>query len=333
MEHGSLAFVDSRDDWDRARDTLDNPSVYSRYDVVRESQFHWQGCGVEAAIFQAGEARVFHPYIKRQIDGLPGFFDLVSPFEFGGFWTSPISADALQNLMSEFWVCFARAAKSRGYVSSFQRLSPWMKTDGLPSELMPLNPRASHVVLDLAKGYEELRKSYRAKTRNNLRKSERAGLAEVPMQSLSECVDILHQHLRSLGAAPGFLFPEAFYRSFGDAMNVICVSGKNTKLGAVGFFVRDGNVLTWLQSGSVQDCRDLYPTNMVVDIAVRRGIELGCRYLHLGGGQPSILHFKSGYSDLRMEHFHLRAVFDEEKYRALSSPSGDDAEFFPAYRR
>ena len=333
MRLGQLDFLDKRDDWDIARRTVNDPSIYSRYDVTSASCFHWNGEKAEAAYFRLGDLALFHPHVRRRIEPEPGLYELASPYEFGGFWTNATTKDESNRLMAAFWSAFGEDARKRGYVASFQRLCPWMNPHLLPNGLLPLSERADHVVVDLTRPYGEIRKSFRANTRNKIKRAEKAGLVRTEEIDLSTGLRILHGHLKTLNAQPGFFFPEAYFHSFGDELETIAVGMPGEPMMAVGFFVHDGPVLTWLQSGRVPNSESFHPTNLVLDIAIRRGIELGCDRLHLGGGQPTILHFKTGYSDDRMKHYHLRAIFDEKAYQALCGGNPPDNGFFPFYRR
>jgi hypothetical protein len=98
-------------------------------------------------------------------------------------------------------------------------------------------------------------------------------------------------------------------------------------------FVASGDTLFYFLSASTSAARPLKATNFLLDRVIAEARDAGFRWLHLGGGAPSLRHFKGQVASGSVPYFVRRRVHDEAAYEALrrataSTESGD----FPAYR-
>jgi hypothetical protein len=80
----------------------------------------------------------------------------------------------------------------------------------------------------------------------------------------------------------------------------------------------------------------LRPNDFGYDWMIARSAARGFRYMHLGGGEPSLLRYKAKFSDARVSYYVARHVFNQDKYDALSVdskvPYPSESRSFPAYR-
>ena len=72
--------------------------------------------------------------------------------------------------------------------------------------------------------------------------------------------------------------------------------------------------------------------NFMLDRVIEFGRSVGYRSLHLGGGAPSLRHFKKQIATGTVPYFIARTVHDDHAYARLSDAVTAGAPEFPAYR-
>ena len=92
----------------------------------------------------------------------------------------------------------------------------------------------------------------------------------------------------------------------------------------------DGSRAYYYLSAFDYEQRAVRPTNVLVVETAARLHELGFERYHLGGGATSLRAFKERFGPGRVPFFLGRAVFDADRYAAMTQ--GASTDFFPAYR-
>ena len=155
--------------------------------------------------------------------------------------------------------------------------------------------------------------------------------------------------MRRLSAREYYLFEDAYFDDLKEALagriHLGVVLGEGRVAAAMMFVETAGIVETYL-SGSDEAFNRRQPTKLLYDFVRKWAKTRGNRWVQLGGGyggsDDSLLHFKSGFSPLRLPFFTLRVTLDDEEYRRLSRElttadqvvvAGGSGEYFPAYRQ
>jgi serine/alanine adding enzyme len=310
----------------------------------------------EVAVWDRGP--ILQPMLRRPVDPSlagAGLFDLVSPYGYAGAW-APADVPAAE--WSAFRAACRSAAIDRGAVAEFLRIGALVPGgDALIASDVDL--RTEHlqdtVVLDLSIGYDAWWTAAQGRCRTSIRKARKVGWTaearpvvaadfepESPFRSLYE------DTMRRVGASTYYLFGDAYYdrlrAACGDDLWLV-EARRGDEVGAAALFVRWNDLLHYHLSGSGRDAAREGANNLMLDAALKRGIDAGVTRFHLGGGvggEDALFKFKASFGGSRIPFRVGRAVLDPVRYDALTAAratatSRSVAElmssgYFPAYR-
>lgn len=307
--------------------------------------FAREGDRVCCAAMGGASGGILFPLIVRPVPGAAALCDLVSPYGYGGpFAWGDVSPDA-------FWRGLEEWAGRAGAVSLFTRL-PLFRHQTIPFA-GEVEYKGPNVVRSLDLDMDRMWMDYAHKVRKNVKKAERAGLrAEVDPagERLDEFLEIYHDTMQRRGAARGYYFPEAFFRSIlrempGQFAFFHVLSGErvvSTEL------VLDSaeHVYSFL-GGTREEAFDLRPNDLLKHEVIRWARERGKRAFVLGGGvEPAdgIFRYKLAFAPDGEVPFHVgKRVFDPGTYARLTDARRSaereggrswepDPGYFPAYR-
>jgi hypothetical protein len=167
---------------------------------------------------------------------------------------------------------------------------------------------------------------------------------------LDAFVEIYHETMRRVGAAPGYFFPLAYFHKLFDSLGershlFVCLHEGKVLCGGV--FVECGGILQYHLGGTSNDALKFAPMKLLHDDVRVWANGRDLRFYHLGGGatmQPddSLLHFKLGFSGVTHDFTVWRWVLLGDVYRRLCAETSRwnkqnglataNARFFPEYR-
>jgi hypothetical protein len=244
-------------------------------------------------------------------------------------------------------------------VSAFTRFDPLLSN----SELIPAGPGLPGVIdatgvaasgqtvsVDLSVDEAQVRAGYRRGLARDITAARRAGLATIDDRDwtyVGTFAELYRETMARLGASEFYYFTEKdFLRlraCLGEAAHLL-VTLVDGEVAAAGLFIDSGDSVEWHLVGSTDGYRQLSPSKLLVDDAIRWARERGFKGLHMGGGrggrEDSLYWFKSRFSDRRHPFFVGRWVLEQEAYAEFSAlrratvPAGSRLNdgFFPAYR-
>ncbi len=299
------------------------------------------------------------PLLLRSLEGVPGingegtgWRDATSVYGYAG----PIASQAVvpEAIREHFRVAVREALRELRVVSVFSRLHPLLPEQGDwlagLGECMAL---AKTVSLDLTLPSEAQRGRYRRNHKEGIGKLRRQGIACVydpECERLPDFIDLYHETMRRVGAAPAYFFPAAYFAALrcclGRSFHLFgCVIEGRYACG--GLFVECNGILQFHLGGTRDDFLRMGPMKLLFDEVREWATARGLRVLHLGGGatsrpDDSLLHFKTGFSD-RQHDFRVwrytlapevydrfcrgRARWNDQNRLCATAP-----DFFPAYR-
>src|SRR5262249_54830141 len=136
-----------------------------------------RGGVAEAALLSIDEDILFHPYIRRPVPFERNMFDLVSVYDFGGFWFSTDDPARRQALVTEFEHAFGQHASATGLVSEFLRCHPLADVASLQFQQYVLRKHQDNVIVCLTGGSDNVRAGYSDNRRRRVRQGYRNGLS------------------------------------------------------------------------------------------------------------------------------------------------------------
>jgi hypothetical protein len=337
-------------------------------ECVRHDFYHLPQYHALSEELGEGKAFLFHhiegaysialPLLLRRLDGLPGirpcganWLDATSVYGYVG----PIAshADIPESVVRNFQASLQKRLDDMGVVTVFSRLHPILPQQALLTGMGECRTLGRTVSIDLTLPAEEQRAALRKRHKEGINKLRRKGMTCVHDRDgvyLETFVEIYHETMRRVGAAPSYFFPLAYFRKLSDALGermhlLVCLQEGNVVCGGV--FVECCGILQYHLGGTWNAALKFAPTKLLLDDTRMWASRRDLKVYHLGGGatmQPDdpLLHFKLGFSKRTHDFIVWRWVLRADVYRLLCAErsrwieqnglAAANAGFFPEYR-
>lgn len=317
-----------------------------------ESAEHIEPGEVHVAIYEGARGLVLYPFLKRPLSGLPfleelaGWHDIVTPYEYGGYLARPQGCTHAE-LLRDFLTSFDSYCRGDRIVCEFLRFHPVLRTHEGCESLMRVMKSCDNVVIDLAEGSQELFDGYSASNRRNVRLAQRQGVSaaavEPSEENLAAFLDLYYSTMDKVSARRFYYFsPEYFRRLLGnpDISWLYLARSSNGEVIAAATFVHGTKMVHYHLSGTTRGARRLYGNNLLLHQMIQDAKSLGYGCVHLGGGAPSLVDFKGGFSRARAPYYVGQRIIDQEAYRhacelwqrAHPDLAAQQSLYFPQYR-
>lgn len=311
----------------------------------------------EVALGNRGQ--FIYPYIKRSIPeelGLSERFDIISPYGYAGISTPEPRAP---REWIQFRKTFRRANAERGCVAEFMRVGALCRNK---HELLDSDPllQATHfndtITVPLHEGYDAYWKKSVGRSRTAIRKATRLGYAShmrpataADMKVGGKFRELYDGTMARLEARDSYRLSDRYYLLLLSALGKDLLIGEITSpsgdIGSSALFMKYRDTLHYHLAGSRREAARDGANNLLIDAAIRWGIDHRMRQIHLGGGtsnEDGLFKFKAGFGGQRLP-FHLcRSVICSEDYESLTLARAEQlgtspgslakSGFFPAYR-
>jgi hypothetical protein len=322
-----------------------------------EASAYMEGGSWEVAVY--GDGQMLYPYIKRPIPGELGLserWDIISPYGYAGIWGRP---DCDDSDWSAFRTALRTALPERGVVAEFLRLGEIVPGRG---QLLKADPHltaqrlSETIAVDLSRGYHAYFDGSEGRSRTAIRKALRTGyqakIRPAELRDLTEGGDfrtLYDATMRRLGAKGSYLMEDMYYRTLhssqGERLQLCEVTSVGGQVEAAALFMRHDPWLHYHLAGSRLEAARNGANNLLIDTAVRFGVEQGIASLHLGGGvsaNDGLFRFKAGFGGRRLAYWIARNVLSSDDYETLVTARAKNLDvdpktlketgFFPAYR-
>lgn len=298
-------------------------------------------------LYENGQDRAMNVVFRRDVamdEKLQGkiaegiYFDLVSPYGYGGFWGNISDYEILNRTYNEFCV-------SHHYICEFVRFE--LFSDYHKHYDGETETRTHNVVRSLEMPLDEMWMDFKQKVRKNVKKANSFGLQIVIENSdahLRDFLDIYYSTMDRSNAENEYYFSREFYETINSMKENIMYfhvihDGKVVSTELVIFGAE--NAYSYL-GGTNREYFDLRPNDFLKYEIIKWAKEKGLKNFVLGGGygaDDGIFQYKTCLAPNGIVDFYIgRKVFDEEKYRKLVSiraednPSCIESGYFPKYR-
>lgn len=273
------------------------------------------------------------PLVLRQIADADGAGDLISPFEFGGWFAAGPEA------ARDWGEGLATWCRESDVVTAFVRSNPLdaAMPAGLHQAGFEPGREIMHSVVDLTRGREALRAGYKPARRRQVRRgADRHGLRLEVSTDWAAMTAVYHANLDRLGADPYYYFPLAFFEAAAAHLTLLSARLPDGRLAAMHCYLADGEDVFALLPHGVVGMEKVRPNDFLYDAAFGWFAARGFRSLHLGGGRDSLVRYKQSLTPLSAPYVTARRTFLPALYDQLSArrrrrgPAKDS--FFPLYR-
>lgn len=335
-ERGRLSVLADPEVWDAIVERCVGPSLLARPSYVYAAAKLESGGLPRLAVWETRQGCVIHPFVQRPVPGREGKSDLISPYDFGGFWFSSNDKARRKSLLAGFEPAFVDWARQSNVVCEFIRFHPFSGVGELSFDQYQVTLHCDNVFVDLSQGYEAAWRGYHPTRRRQVKQGQRGRLQMAFGDDFGQFVTLYHRNLDTLGADAFYYFPVSFLQSIGDNLELRYFNAPDGRLVAAHTYLIDGDTVFAYLCHSERDSLGLRPNDFAYDAAIRDFAARGFRRLHFGGGSPSLYRYKAKFSPDRVPYYVGRAVFDPDAYRALTEARAAngpiDSGYFPAYR-
>jgi len=338
MTGASLTIVSSQDQWTQFYARLLTPSVLASHLYMTAGSRLIDGGVAEVAVFGLDGDILFHPYIRRPVPFDMDYVDLVSVYDFGGFWFSTNDTEKRQALLTEFERAFSVYAAEHRILCEFMRCHPMAEIGSLTFQRYALRKHQDNVVVRIAGSMDEIRAGYSDNRRRRVRQGIRNGLSIEFVPDPGAFMQAYYASLDRYGAHGEYYFPTTFIEEVKHNLLVVHVRSPEGELCAAYLLLIDGNGIYLFLAASVPDKLPLRPNDFGYDAIIQHALARKLDFFHLGGGADSLYRFKSSFSPFTVPFYHARCIFLPEPYQELvrrhdrAEPGPVNENFFPRYR-
>lgn len=339
-----LIDIDSADIWDNTIKLFSAYDIYYLNGYVKAFQIH--GDGIPQLLYYVAEGlKAVYVYMRRKTS-IEGYYDSVTPYGYGGIL---FEGDTSQENLKAFWDAYVEKMKENGIVDNFVRYHP-MLHNALPMKsLSTVIDLGKTIAIDLS-SEEVIWNNIISKNRNMIRKAEKNGIEIRHGKDLELFRDfkrIYNSTMEKDNAEKYYFFESAFYESIHRDLYdnyEMFYAVKDGEIIAMSIMLYANNQMHYHLSGSLQEYRNLAPSNLLLYKAALWGCQQGFKTFHLGGGvgsgEDNLYKFKAAFNRNSDYQFSIgKEIFDQKKYEELVAERATrdasfnmDSIYFPLYR-
>lgn len=339
-----LFSLDASKEWDDIVRSFQEWDVY--YLSGYTKAFHIHGDGDPFLVYyEENGLRAIYVYMRRQT-ALPGVYDSITPYGYGGVLFEGEASD--QNRKA-FWDTFVAKMHEECIVDNFVRYHPVLRNAESMKGMSDVLDLGKTIAIDLTSP-EVIWENIIGKNRNMIRKAEKNAI-EIYHGKSMELFKIFRRIYNATmdkdNAERYYYFGEAFYESIHQDLNSnyeLFYAVLNGDVIATSIILYGNKQMHYHLSGSVQEYRNLAPSNLLLFKAALWGNEQGFKTFHLGGGvgsgEDNLYRFKAAFNKYSDYQFAIgKQIFDQQKYdelvairRSTDPLFNADSHFFPLYR-
>ena len=342
--------LDRTDEWDALVRSFSSYDTYWLSGYVRAFKLHGDGEPLLVSFDGADGTRGINVVMLRDVADDSRFadliehgryFDLSSPYGYGGWLVEGEGADAL-------FSAYERWCRRAGIISEFVRFHPMLKNHMVCEEFYDVVRLGEVVHMDLSSP-EAIWANMTSKNRNMVRKAKKSGV-KVYNGRFPEAYrmfrSIYDATMDKDHADQYYYFDDLFYDSILEDLSqnaqVFWAELDGSPIAASIMLTCNGR-MNYHLSGSMREYSSYAATNLILYEAALWGCANGCSTLYLGGGvgsgEDSLFKFKRSFYKGELNRFYIgKRVFLQDKYdellamRANNNAAVLNSRFFPQYR-
>lgn len=299
--------------------------------------------------FENQFGKIRHLFIKREIpQRIQGdiFFDIVTPYGYGGPIITVIEEGTKSELVHEFKKAFQQYCLNNNIVSEFVRFHPILLNALDFADCYEIVHHRKTTGTNLAASNDPIQEEFSKSTRKSIRKALNAGVeykVTLNPSNLKAFQNIYHQTMKRVGADDIYLFNDTYFseclKYFGENIVLVEALYERQVIGMEMHFFYNDLIHTHL-SGTLEEYHHLSPVYVMTYAIAKWGKENGFKLIHSGGGRTadpkdSLFQFKKKFGmNTEFDYYVGYKIWDNMSYSTLCELSGTspDETFFPAYR-
>lgn len=342
----SFVLHDDIDGYSRLLKRTDGYTAYHtpQYLLAEEAA---EEAPVNIFVYDDGERLALLPSIKRNIGAVAGLekydgcYDLKTPHEY----SSVLASDNSEQLCAKFFDGLAAHCRDNNVVFQFIRFNPYRQADLHAAERCGYHVTLSNrqTTVPLEQPAEKIFENFSSSARRNVRTAMRNNLTCDCVEHSCANVETFRRlyvaSMKRLDAKPFFYFnAEYFAKLLNGNDDVKLVFVKHAEDVVAASILLLGGEYAYYHLGcfdvAFSHCR---PMDYLLHRLIQIGKAHGKKFLHLGGGSPTLKDFKQRFSNARVDYYVAHKIFDEALYDEicsayLKSVENVDKNFLPLYR-
>ncbi|MFK3980862.1 GNAT family N-acetyltransferase [Micromonospora sp. NPDC050397] len=325
--------------------------------------YHTSGYGTAAASTEPGTwqlayvaDRILLPYVVRRLDDGTGAADAVSPYGYSGIHVDPATAPGE---LARFWDRAVAHWRDQGLVTLFLRFSPLDPASVAAVRQLgtvELTRRADTITVPVNQGGTAIWAGMEGRSRTAVRKARNAGLeGGIRAADLDDLVagspfrELYEQTMNRVGSAPGYHFPDGYYRRLRDGLGkALLIAEVRDPAGTVvasSLVLHHRDRVHYHLAGSDQRAVRDGANNLLLWTILDWAARSGASVVHLGGGvraDDGLFQFKRSFGGIRTPFWTGAVVLDDARYASLLAAHARtlgrtvdelrDSGYFPGYR-
>lgn len=337
------------EEWDKIVKSFAAHDIYYFSGYVKAFEKNGDG---EACLFyyECEGTRAINVFMKRDISDIPcfrgkiepqKFFDIVSPYGYGGFLIEGEQVDKVCAAYEKF-------CQKSGIVAEFVRFHPLLRNWNGLERLYEVRNLGKTIHMDLESA-EVIWRNITSQNRNKIRKAQKMGMEVYwgrDADIIEHFMEIYNKTMERDNASAYYFFGREFYESILDDLkyNAMWFYAKlDDVIAAISIFLFSNGNMHYHLSASRKELQNLAPTNLLLYEAAIWGSRNGLKRLHMGGGvgaqEDSLYKFKKSFNRYEDNDFYTgKRIYNHEMYDklvGLRNSQGDkviDTNYFPLYR-
>lgn len=300
--------------------------------------------------FQSSKGKIRHLFIKRSIPiEIPGgpFYDLVTPYGYGGPVIMEGAAEDKAELVDEFKEAFEKYCEEQKIVCESVRFHPLLRNAQEFEGCYEVKYKRNTIITNLADHKDPILSEYSASCRKSIRKALDAGVEYKILTDptdLHEFKNLYYSTMRRNNADSVYYFNDEYFSKCLELLkeNLIVaeVWSQNQIIGMSLSFVYEKTIHVHL-TGTLEEFHHLSPAYVLQYALAVWGKENGMSLIHHGGGRTGepddkLYLFKKKFGRNQEAKYYIgQKIWDETLYEVLCNTVNADKEtdFFPAYRQ
>lgn len=296
--------------------------------------------------FSCALGTVQHQFILREIPDAAGYYDIVTPYGYGGPLITECNGDRAA-LAEQFGNAFGAYCKEKNIVSEFVRFHPIVNNQADFRNLYETIYLHHTVGTDIAGHEDPVQEEFSKSCRKNIRQALRKGVTcrvTVAPEHLDSFIPIYYDTMQRDGATDYYYFPPSYFETclqyYRDHILLVEAIYEEQVI-AAGFYFVYNDILQTHLSGTRKEFLFLSPAYLLRYTAANWAKEHGIRVIHHGGGtndapDNSLYLFKKQFTRGTEFDFYIgKKIWDEPMYDQLCVQKQIDRStisYFPQYR-
>lgn len=308
MNYEVLTLEDA-DRWNEYLGQLpaENQDIYFTPEYYRLYEDYNDGKALCFVFKQKGELALY-PFLINSVNELgfglaEDYYDIQGAYGYNGISSSSLD----QVFIDSFFKNFHEFCLSNNIIAEFTRFHPLLKNHLFSSNYMDVSPDRNTVFVNLDQSFNDIYQSFQKTTKKQIRRLiENHGIIIKVVKGNTELLDQLYSiYLESMNRVNSInylFFNRKYFQELLSLDNTWCFLAYQNDV-----------IISWIAAlqyksyfhghlgGTLTDYIHLSPFNNLYSEMIKKGIELNCRFLHLGGGPTSsvddpILNYKLHFS-------------------------------------